>query len=100
MNGDNGSERKAPTFVIHTCPFRDLCWAEIDARTLGICVRDKTEAQRSHRRHRLPYQTRPEKQACGFEATHLKWCSKYKRWAGEIGLEEAESQPQQATLEL
>lgn len=99
MSGDNGSEKKAPG-TIHTCPFRNQCWAELDDRTLGMIIRVRKLAQKYHRKHRLPYQTRPKGQSCGFEATELKWCQKYNRWARETGLAKPEPQLQQTTLEL
>ena len=72
---------KAPDFIRHTCPFRDECWAEVDSRSLGADVRDPDRAQKARIKHRLPSATRPH--PCGFEATRLEFCPKYRQWSGE-----------------
>ena len=59
---------KAPDFIRHTCPFRDECWQDVDERSLG------KEAKRTG-----PLKTRPH--PCGFEATRLEFCPKYRKWA-------------------
>ena len=87
------TDDKTPNFILHTCPFRDECWAEIDDRTLGIDIRDKNRAKHARIKHRLPSTTRPH--PCGWEATTLKFCSKYRQWSGD-----AEVVNGQLTLEL
>jgi len=81
---------KAPDFIRHTCPFRDECWAEVDSRSLGADIRDPDRAQKARIKHRLPSATRPH--PCGFEATRLEFCPKYRQWAQEQDEPEEESE--------
>ena len=63
------TDDKTPNFILHICPIRDECWQDVNERSLGSMSKCMETLVRPH--------------PCGFEATTLAFCPKYRQWSGD-----------------